>query len=389
MGVVSVRSVRAQSTPYTVTITAGAFDRTNTVVSFPLPEPADTTSYHLVDEAGNQLPVQVDARGAASVIIDQMDAGTTNTYQLATGSTSTATIKAHERNGAVDVMQADQLVLRYRAEAQLPDTSLPSIYRRGGYVHPVHTPSGQRVTDDYPPSHAHHHGIWAAWTRTAFEGRTPDFWNMPDSTGAVVPMALDTTWSGPVHGGLRARHRYVDRSAAEPRTALHEAWALHVYNTPEGDYHLFDLSTTQSAGPNPLKLLPYHYGGMAVRGRRAWRGTNNTVFLTSAGHDRSTGNETRARWAYIGGNAERGQAGVAVLSHPSNFRAPQPVRIHPEMPYFCFAPSQLGAFSIRPGQPYTARYRFVVFDGPPDDGLLDRLWNDYAYPPGVTVSVVE
>jgi hypothetical protein len=46
-----------------------------------------------------------------------------------------------------------------------------------------------------------------------------------------------------------------------------------------------------------------------------------------------------------------------------------------------FAPTQAGEFVIKPGEPYVARHRIVVFDGPPNREELDRLWNDYAYPP--------
>jgi hypothetical protein len=73
------------------------------------------------------------------------------------------------------------------------------------------------------------------------------------------------------------------------------------------------------------------------------------------------------------------------MDYPQNFRYPQPVRIHPEEPYFVYAPMQLGEMRIEPGSPYTARYRYVTYDGEPDTELLNRLWNDYAYPPGVTV----
>jgi hypothetical protein len=41
---------------------------------------------------------------------------------------------------------------------------------------------------------------------------------------------------------------------------------------------------------------------------------------------------------------------------------------------------------IAPARPLTLRYRFVVADGAPDRAELDRLWNDYANPPKVTVT---
>ena len=88
---------------------------------------------------------------------------------------------------------------------------------------------------------------------------------------------------------------------------------------------------------------------------------------------------------YIGGTVDNQLTGVAILSHPDNFRSPQPMRLHPSEPFFCFAPSQLGDWKIEPGQPYVSKYRFIVSDGPANKEVIDRMWNDYAYPPMVTV----
>ena len=68
------------------------------------------------------------------------------------------------------------------------------------------------VTDDYPPDHFHHHGIWFAWTKTEFEGRHPDFWNVADGTGRVEFVAVDQTWSGSVHAGFKSRNGRMARS---------------------------------------------------------------------------------------------------------------------------------------------------------------------------------
>jgi hypothetical protein len=110
------------------------------------------------------------------------------------------------------------------------------------------------------------------------------------------------------------------------------------------------------------------------------------TFLTSEGKDRIAGDDTRARWCAIFGKVDRVVAGIAGFGHPDNFRAPQPLRIHPDDPYFNFSPSKLGDWRIDPGKPYVSRYRFVAFDGPADRAELDRLWNDYANPPKVVVS---
>ena len=61
------------------------------------------------------------------------------------------------------------------------------------------------------------------------------------------------------------------------------------------------------------------------------------------------------------------------------------MRIHPNEPFFCYAPAQLGEWEIRPGEPYRSRYRFVVFDGSPKKEALDLLWLDYSEPIKVSI----
>ena len=79
-------------------------------------------------------------------------------------------------------------------------------------------------------------------------------------------------------------------------------------------------------------------------------------------------------------------AGLAVLDHPRNFRAPQLLRLNPKDAIFSYAPVRGGSFVIEAGRPLVSRYRFVVSDGAPDAALLDRLWHDFAEPPTVTMA---
>jgi len=377
-------------TPREITVAAGSVDRREAVVSFPLPAPAGGAWYRLRDAEGNEVPVQVDARGQASFVLPALPAGGRKTYTLGLqGGPAPAAVAAVSEGDEVRVAWDGRPVLRYQGgKGVLPAGDVKPQFRRGGYLHTVVTPTGRIVTDDYPPDHRHHHGIWFAWTKTEFEGRKPDFWNMGDQTGTVEFESLGEVWSGPVHGGLRARHRYVDLSAPHPKAVLKEIWETRVYAVGRGSrpYALFDVEVMQeAASASPLVLPEYHYGGLGFRGARAWNGAANAQFLTSEGKDRANGHGTRARWCHISGQVDGKVAGVAILGHPGNFRAPQPMRIHPDEPFFCFAPSQLGRWEIAPGASYLSRYRFVVFDGPADPAELDRLWNDYAQPPEVAL----
>ena len=389
----------AAAKSYRVTLAAGEVERAGEVVAFALP--ADAPKFPaLRDSSDRTLPLQIDADRTARFVVAAQKAGEALAFTLVENSAPVPaknTVVVAPDRGDLGITIGGQPVLSYRMDrAAVPRADIKPEIFRAGYIHPVYSPSGQLVTDDYPSNHAHHHGIWTPWTKTSFQGRSPDFWNMQNKTGAEEFVALDRTWSGPVHGGFEARLKMVDLSASDgvPVTALNETWLVTIYDIVGASrpVRMFDLVSTQTcATSDPLILPEYHYGGFGFRGAWAWNGPGAAArFLTSeGGTDRIKDNNSRVRWRFIGGPLKDGAfAGTATLGHPDNFRAPQPVRLHPDMPYFSFVPQQLGEFRIEPGKPYVARFRFIVADGPPDRALLDAYWNGYAKPAAVKLEAL-
>ena len=390
-----VAEVSADNIQYIITVTAGDFDRSKTIVSFTFPDAVEAGVYRMESETeGDVVTLQVDEYNKGWVILENLPAGSSIIYTLDTASFSTpglqkAGITKFINQNTISLSNGEEEVLSYfYRENEIPE-GMDGMYRRGGYIHPVFSPEGVPLTNHLDQElHPHHYGIFSAWTSTEFQGRTPDFWNPHNHSGRVDHAdSLETAWEGPVHGGFRAMNYFVDISGSAPVTALNEEWEVITYNMPEdSDYYMFDIILTQTANTaRPLILPEYHYGGMAFRGHGNWDNPEDVTFLTSEGYNRINGNETRARWCHMGGIVNGKTAGVAVLGHPENYRSPQPVRIHPETPYFVYSPMQLGRMVIEPGSPYVMRYRYITYDGEADSSKLDRLWNDYAYPPGVTV----
>ena len=301
-------------------------------------------------------------------------------------SSGASNVIAEEKDGVITVKANDRVVLRYRGTpGGMPDGYEPA-FLRGGYIAEVYSPAGTLVSDDYPPDHKHHHGIWSPWTKTKFEGRDVDFWNMGQKKGKVEPVSFGETWSKDAKAGFRAKHKMIDLSApGGPKAAIDETWEVTVLapvKTAGGkDANVFDLVITQTTSSDgPLVLPKYHYGGLGLRGARDWDGKDGIRFLTSEGvTDRIKANETRAKWSHVNGDVAGKEAGISILCHPDNYRFPQPIRIHPSEPFFCYAPSQLGEWSIEPGKPYVAKYRFVVTDGGvPDAKAIEGWWAEYA-----------
>jgi hypothetical protein len=277
------------------------------------------------------------------------------------------------------VRTGDKEILRYKNQSEdLPRKDIKEIFKRGGYIQSIYTPSGKLVIDDFPPNHLHHHGVWSAWTKTEFEGRTPDFWNMGDGKGRVDFLMFDRVWDEEGRGRFKVGHKFVDMTVKPEKTALYEKWDVTVSSADK--QYLIDMTITQTCATNsPLKLPEYHYGGLGFRGNRAWDGAANCKFLTASGlTDRLKVNTAKEPWCWVGGKVDGGTCGVAIFCHLSNFRAPQPIRVHPTEPFFCYAPQQGGMMAIEPGKPYVARYRLVVADGEPDKAALDKLATEYA-----------
>lgn len=385
----------ASAKTWRVTVAAADVDRAAQVIELKL----DPGAKNLVARGGDgiELPVQVGSQGAAQFIVPRQAAGQALTFTLTeTPATARSGVTFARTAGNLQFTVAGKPAVAYQMDKDaVPRPDIKPVYKRAGYLHPIHTTAGTVVSDDYPPQHVHHHGIWTPWTKTSFQGRTPDFWNMGAGTGTVEFVALDKVWSGPVHGGFVARHQFVDLSAKpDSVVALHETWEVTVYDvpawvadSPAAAVRVFELVTTQTcATEDPLILPQYHYGGFGFRGRSEWLGKEKAFVLTSEGTtDRVKANHERMRWVHLWGQLPSGPAGLTVLGHPENFRAPMPVRVHPNEPYVSFMPAQLGEFRIEPGKPYVARYRFVAFDGAPDRARLDALWHGYAVAPVVKV----
>jgi hypothetical protein len=160
---------------------------------------------------------------------------------------------------------------------------------------------------------------------------------------------------------------------------LHETWEVAVSAESAPARYVIDFTSTQTcASDAPLKLPKYHYGGFGFRGNWAWNGAEACCFLTSGGEtDRKKGNETRGKWCWIGGLVDGQPAGVTVLCAPTNFRFPQPMRLHPGEPFFCFAPQQLGDMEIAPGRSYISRYRIIVADGEQTREKAEAWWKGW------------
>lgn len=287
-----------------------------------------------------------------------------------------AQVRTAQTNEAVHVFVADKPVLTYNTETVQPPEGVEKSYERSGFIHPLYSPSGQVLTDAFPIGHVHQHAMFNAWTRTTFKHEVVDFWNQHGGTGTVKHRKLRSLNDNSFEASLQ-------QVSLKQGPALNEKWEVKVSDS--SDPFIIDLEIEQEcATVNEVYLHPYHYGGFAFRGSGHWSPEDESCYegsmkvLTGEGvNSIEDSNHTRPKWIAVYGTIENAQAGFVVMDHPTNFRYPQPIRVHPRMPYFVFSPVIDGSFIIKPGLSYQANYRIVTFDGEPDAEKIEAWYKDF------------
>lgn len=290
--------------------------------------------------------------------------------------TNYAGLHVAESLGRLDLNNGDDPILTYWTEPQLP-AGLPEHYTRSGFIHPLRSPAGLVLTDDFPAGYAHQHGLFTAWANTTFRDTFVDFWNTHKDLATVSHAHTAQVYAKDDYAGFRA--------VVEHRSHVHQGMTvlreeLYVRANPYRGVNVVDLRSWQTnVTTDTLHLNKHLYGGLGLRGSKHWNPadslhfTGPARFLTDEGKDLATANHTRPRWTAIYGELPGGSGGIAIIPHPDNPRFPQSVRVHPELPYFSVSPVVIGPAAIAPGEVMANRYRIVLFDGEPPVALLDEL----------------
>ena len=396
-----------------ITVQSGSTERINTPVStnlnnldIHLKSDRQLVLYEHTDDGLIYVPSQLDTYSSPKmlrwILSGNTPAHKTRNFILknepaSDTSSSNKTIYLEDDGKSLTFYVDAKKVLSYRYTQKEAPEGVSELYSRSGYIHPLYSPAGEIVTRIQPSDHYHHYGIWNPWTRTEFEGRQIDFWNLGDGQGTVRAKSVPLKISGDVFGGFEAVLNHVDLKApSREKIALKEKWGIKIWNAdPEQDVWLIDFtSTLNPATDSPLTIKAYRYQGFSIRATEKWSDDTATL-LTSKGKNKSNGNATRARWTDINGKSELGTSGVLMMTHPGNRNYPEQLRIWPtganegkENVYFNFNPAQEQDWRLEPGNTYSLNYRMMVYDGNIDSTAAERYWQDFGNPPKVTVNPV-
>lgn len=299
--------------------------------------------------------------------------------------TTHSAIKIAENEGQLEIYQNERKIIRYQMAIKGVPKGVSENYQRSGYLHPVNTPRGKRLTRIQPEDHYHHYGIWNPWTHTLFEGDTLDFWNLYKKQGTVRFAEMLKKNTGPVFSEFEVLHEHIVLKNDADKLALNEIQNIKVFPLNQSQY-LMDITIQyECATDQPFKIIQYRYGGFGWRTTEEWDNQNSRV-LSSEGNTRKNADGSTARWCIVDGKLNDGHGGALMLSHPENYNHPEPLRVWPEDQYgrgdlfVNFATTKTTDWTFEPGKTYTLKYQLIVYDGKMEVASAEQAWNQFAKP---------
>jgi len=384
-----------------IEVSAGSVSHTDVPVSIRLEELGSISmkKVRLVEIIGGkrvEKPFQVVSEKEARIYwkLDGLTAaGSTRTFEFEKGKpTGAAPVLADKQHDDLVLMQPDKKpLLTYRYTVKMPPQGVDPLYGRGGYIHPLYTPSGKVLTRIQPPDHYHHYGIWNPWTKISYGGKEYDLWNLKDNKGTVRFAHFDQIDQGPVFAGFEAVHDHVIFHTGQEENIIRENWKIQVFPVDESRYFCDITSELNPTEKADVILKEYRYAGLGFRATEQWTNKNSEV-RTSSGKTWKEADGSLERWAIVSGDLGGSTGGILFMSFPQNYNFPEPIRVWPidgnggrGDQFFNFSPTKNKDWMLQAGKSYTLTYRLLVFDGTLSTDEAESIWQSFAHPPQVRV----
>lgn len=274
-----------------------------------------------------------------------------------------------EEKGTLTVRDGKADVLTYRYGDQLKEGIEPK-QTRSCYIHPLFSPDGKVLTEDFPEDHLHHHGIFWTWPVVKTRGQDTQTWHPAnlrqyfqrwlkrevDENGATL--MVENAWK-------------LDGEEVVAR----EVVTLQIYPISGGG-RAIDLELMLEAIGGTLTLQGTSdqnkgYGGFSLRGAPMFKGAAMT---TDQGPLEKDSTNVPFRWADISTQ----ELGVAVFVSPEHIGFPTTWLIRNSYAGFVNASwPGLKPATLQPGKPVTLRYRIYIHPGDATAGRISQAYERY------------
>jgi len=222
------------------------------------------------------------------------------------------------------------------------------------YVHPVYSPDGVVLTDDFPRDHYHHRGIFWSWPVVNIEGERHDIWVIR----GIRPQFV--RWIAREAGARSARLAVENGWYVGDRKVVTETVEIVAQAAGSGSREIhFALRFEAVDKPVELQGEPTQkkgYGGFCVR----FAPRQETVITTEAGREARDTDMVAHPWARMDATFREGRAGLRIDIDSSSRGFPNGWCLR----HYGFLGVNfpgLGSHTLVPGRPLGLRYKVTVF----------------------------
>src|SRR5574340_271891 len=238
----------------------------------------------------------------------------------------------------------------------------PDQMSRCCYLHPVYTPDGALITDDFNKDHPHHRGISWMWPVVVVDGKTYDVWTVKDMKQRFV------------------RWKKREAGAKSARLAVENGWYLGDRRVVKEDVEIvawpveknrrrIDFTLRFEASGEPVEIAgtpegKKGFGGFCFRLAPRDGGTAATLITTDKGVMEKDGVFSRHAWAQVSGKFQGKPEGGRIDDDPANPGYPNNGWLL-RHGFGFLNPSWPGMehYTLKPGAPLVLKYRVTLFSG--------------------------
>ncbi|MBM3288731.1 MAG: hypothetical protein FJY92_01130 [Candidatus Hydrogenedentes bacterium] len=282
----------------------------------------------------------------------------------------------------VEVLQRGKPVFVYHSAPVDPPAGVDARYRRANYLHPVYSPDGAVITEDFPKDHYHHRGVFWAWPNCHVKDRKLNVWELAtgrsvfgewatiDVSRKQVAMTAHSAWKFDDDGlaPIDERVSIVVHPVERRQRAID--FELTFKNIIDTDVLFQGSDASAGAAGTGAK----GYGGFCFRPDAIHKPFTFTAKEGVIAEDRMS---CETPWCDISWGGDRGR-GVAIVQHPTNPGYPHPGWILRHYGFLGASWPHNDPHTLKPGDSFTLRYRLIVHEGDAQKANIAKAAEKYA-----------
>ncbi|OVE79187.1 hypothetical protein BVY01_03340 [bacterium I07] len=286
-------------------------------------------------------------------------------------------------NGRLHILDEGDPVLVYNYGKQLP-SGIPDRYRRSTYIHPLYSPSGVILTDDFPSDHYHHRGLSWMWPKVFIDGVRYDLWHIygPQAQYPGIHQLFEK-WvikeTGPVCATLGVKNRW----EIEGGKKVMDEWVLLRIYKSDGPYRAVDLFLTwKPVVPVEIEGADDKgYGGLNFR----LAPRKETTLFSSEGREKRDSNLKPLPWADQSGLFENKSDFDGVTIFQSYFNPDYPAGwCLRHYGFLGVAWPGVDRYRLETDKRLELRFRLWIHDGDAEQGQVKEAFHFFKHSPEVS-----